>query len=240
MIKPKLEIFDGKEELARQFGNLLVQLCQQKEVVNIALSGGNTPKAIFDLLAREYQSLIPWEKIRLFWVDERCVPPNDSDSNYGMTRNHLLEKVPIAPANVYRIEAEKEPKLAAGEYSALLRSALPVKNDLPYLDLTVLGMGDDGHTASVFPHEMYLWNSHNLCEVATHPQSGQKRITLTGSTINNSAKIIFLVTGDSKATITAEIINNKGNFLNYPAALVKKNKSTWYMDREAARNLTIS
>lgn len=237
MMKPKLEIFQSKEELARQFGNLLIQLGQQKEVVNIALSGGNTPKAIFDLLAQEYHNLIPWEKIRLFWVDERCVAPDHPDSNYGMTRNHLLEKVPIAASNVFRIQAEKEPELAAREYSVLLRSQLPVKNDLPYLDLTILGMGDDGHTASVFPHEMYLWNSHNLCEVASHPQTGQKRITLTGSTINNSARIIFLVTGNSKATVAGEIINNRGKYLNYPAALVKKNKCTWFMDQEAAQGL---
>ena len=237
-MKPKLEIFKSKEELAQEFANLLLKLCQQKDQVNIALSGGNTPKAIFDVLALEYRAIIQWEKIRLFWVDERCVTPDDSDSNYGMTRDHLLEKVPISSTSVFRIPAEKDPIIAAHDYSTLLRSELPLKNGLPLLDLTVLGMGDDGHTASIFPHEMYLWNSHNLCEIATHPQSGQKRITLTGSTINNSAKIIFLVTGNSKAKIAAEIITKTGNYLKYPASLVKKSKSLWYMDQEAAQALT--
>lgn len=233
----KILIFNTLDELSRQFGNTLGALCKQKKVINIALSGGNTPKAIFDLLTLEFMDIIEWEKIRFFWVDERCVEPNHPDSNFGMTRDHLLTKVPVPEINVFRMKGEEEPVKAALDYSELLRSSLPKKNNLPCLDLTVLGLGDDGHTASIFPEEMYLWNSHNLCEVATHPQTGQKRITLTGSIINNSRQIIFLVTGKNKAEKTNEILNKTGGFMNYPAALVNQKRTTWLMDMKAAAKI---
>ena len=233
-MKSKIQIFDTKDELARQFGNFLIALCKQQEIVNIALSGGNTPKAIFDLLSIEFKHIIEWHKIRLFWVDERCVEPTHPDSNYGMTRIHLLDNVSIPYENVFRIPAELEPEKAVLHYSECLKSNLPQKNNLPYFNLTILGMGDDGHTASIFPDEMYLWNSHNLCEVAPHPQTGQKRITLTGSIINNSSQIVFLVTGKNKAMISNEILTKTGGYMSYPASLVRQKRATWFMDAEAA------
>lgn len=236
-MKPKIEIFDSKEELSREFGNMIVNLCKERETVNIALSGGNTPKAIFDLISVEYKNLIDWNKIRLFWVDERCVATTHPESNYGMTLNHLLSKVPVPKDNIFRMEAENEPLKAALDYSDILKSKLPQRNNLPYTDITLLGLGDDGHTASIFPHEMYLWNSHNLCEIANHPQTGQKRITLTGSIINNSAQIVFIVTGKQKSFKTLEILKKTGGYMNYPASLVKRSRSIWLIDREAAEKL---
>ncbi len=236
-MKPKILIFDTIEELSKQFGNVLVNLCKQKKIVNIALSGGNTPKAIFVRLSVDFKTLIEWDKIRLFWVDERCVTPNHPDSNYGMTLNHLISKVSLLENNIYRIIAENEPKKAALDYSELLKKQLPQTNNLPTFDLTVLGLGDDGHTASIFPNDMYLWNSHNLCEVATHPQTGQKRITLTGSIINNSDQIIFFVTGKNKAVKAYEILNRKGDYMHYPASLVNQKRTTWFMDRDAAEEI---
>lgn len=237
-MKPKIEIFSSKDDLSRHFGNVLMNLADKKETVNIALSGGNTPKAIFDYLSEHLKDSILWEKLRFYWVDERCVSPTHSDSNYGMTVKHLLSKVPVSENQVFRIEAEKDPVEAAQEYAELLKNNLPRKNNLPYLDLTILGMGDDGHTASIFPQEMYLWNSHNLCEVATHPQTGQKRVTLTGGIINNSAQVLFLVTGISKAVKVHEILNETGGYLGYPASLVNRKKSVWFMDKDAARQVS--
>jgi 6-phosphogluconolactonase len=170
----------------------------------------------------------------LYCDDERRAAPDHPDSNYGMTRNHLIDKVFIPEENIFRMHGEINPEKASTDYSACLKNNLPQKNNLPYFHLTVLGMGDDGHTASIFPDEMYLWNSHNLCEVAAHPQTGQKRITLTGSTINNSKQIVFLVTGKSKALIANEILNKTGNYMLYPASLVNQKRTTWFMDREAA------
>lgn len=236
-MKPKIEIFSSKDDLSRQFGNILINLAGKKETVNLALSGGNTPKAIFDYLSDHLKDAILWEKLRFYWVDERCVLPTHPDSNYGMTVKHLLSKMPVRENQVFRIEAEKDPAVAAQEYAELLRNNLPRKNNLPCLDLTILGMGDDGHTASIFPQEMYLWNSHNLCEVATHPQTGQKRVTLTGGIINNSAQVLFLVTGISKAVKVHEILNETGGYLGYPASLVNRKKSVWFMDKDAARQV---
>ncbi len=236
-MKPKIEIFSSKDDLSRQFGNVLMTLADKKETVNIALSGGNTPKAIFDYLSEHLKDSIFWKKLRFYWVDERCVSPTHPDSNYGMTVKHLLSKVPVSENQVFRIEAEKDPVEAAQEYAELLKNNLPRKNNLPYLDLTILGMGDDGHTASIFPQEMYLWNSHNLCEVATHPQTGQKRVTLTGGIINNSAQVLFLVTGINKAVKVHEILNETGGYLGYPASLVNRKKSVWFMDKDAARQV---
>ncbi len=240
MMKPKIEVFNSTGELSGFLGNIIVKLSVQLDFVNISLSGGNTPRAIFDILSTEYTYLVNWDKIRLFWVDERCVEPGHHESNYGMTLNHLIKNLPIPGKNIFRIEAEQDPQLAANSYSETLKNNLPFKNDLPYFDLMILGMGDDGHTASIFPDNMHLWDSHNLCEVATHPVSRQKRITLTGRTINNSRMIVFIVTGSNKSLVFNEIITHSGNYSHYPASLVDKSKTTWLVDKAAACKTGIS
>lgn len=233
----KIEIFENKEELARYFGDMLINVSQSKERVYIALSGGSTPKVIFDVLAEEYRQKIDWKSLVFFWGDERCVAPNDAESNYGMTQRHLFSKLPIESANIFRVKGEMEAGLAAAEYSTIIDRELPKENGTARFDLMILGMGDDGHTASIFPHQIDLWQSDTLCEVSTHPESGQKRITLTGKVINNSAQIIFLVTGSSKAEKVDEIINSKGSFKKYPAALVASDNLLWMLDKEAASSL---
>jgi 6-phosphogluconolactonase len=233
----KLKTFPDKESLARDFGDMLQQLASDRETISIALSGGSTPKVVFDILSAEYLQKIAWSKLRLFWGDERCVAPDDKESNYGMTKHHLIDKVPILPQHIFRVMGELEPKEAARQYVQTLTNELPLKNGLPEFDLVLLGMGDDGHTASVFPHEIHLWDTGNVCEVATHPESGQKRVTLTGNVINNAQNIVFLVTGSSKAEKVHEIINKKGQFNSYPASLVDTDKSTWMLDEEAAKLL---
>ncbi len=231
----KTKTFDDKEALARYFGDYLVQKVQKNEQLNVALSGGSTPKVIFDLLSKEYSDAIDWRKLRFFWGDERCVPPDDEESNYNMTRLHLFDHVPVPAENIFRIKGELPPDEARDSYADIIDKELPKRNKVPVFDLMILGMGDDGHTASIFPHEIGLWNSDNLCEVATHPTSGQKRVTLTGKVINNAAEILFLVTGKEKAPKVAEIIKEKGTYKSHPAALVNRDKSLWLMDNEAAK-----
>lgn len=227
-------IFDDKAALAEHFGQLLLQMSQEKEKVYIALSGGSTPKAIFDHLAENYQKQLPWERLYFFWGDERCVAPDHADSNYGMTKTHLFDKVPLPADNIFRVKGELEPTKAAEDYEIQIDRSLPQENNLPAFDLMLLGMGDDGHTASIFPHEMALWNSPLLCEVATHPESGQKRVTLTGKVINNARHILFLVTGSNKAEKAQEIIKQSGQWHNYPAARTSADKTTWLLDKDAA------
>lgn len=229
----KKEIFKNKEELSLYFDDLLVKLANEKDVLNIALSGGSTPQTIFDVLAKEYKDKIDWNKINFYWGDERIVPPTDAESNYRMTKEHLFDKLPIKDENIFRVKGELSPEEANTDYINIIKENIPSKNEVPVFDLMILGMGDDGHTASIFPHEMQLWDSKNICEVATHPISGQKRVTLTGGVINNSERIIFLVTGSNKAEKVKEIFEKSGDFETYPAYRVDSAKTLWLMDEEA-------
>ncbi|WP_430907395.1 6-phosphogluconolactonase [Maribacter sp. 2-571] len=235
----KTKIATDKANVAVDFSRYLAILISSRKTVHIALSGGSTPKVVFDELAANFQADIDWSKVHLYWGDERCVPPEDDQSNYKMTETHLLSKIKIPKENVHRVLGEDDPEKEAARYAALLEDHLPSVDGLPQFDLVILGMGDDGHTASIFPHEIALWQSEKYCEVATHPDSGQKRITITGKLINNAVIVAFLVTGKNKAPKVAEIIHKKGSFEAYPAALVapKSQKLLWFLDAEAAQGL---
>ena len=230
-----IKIFSTKKELAQYFGKLLKEKTAQCDKFNIALSGGSTPKAIFDELAAQYAGEIDWSKLFLFWGDERMVPPDNEQSNYKMTVDHLLSKVPIPEKNIFRVKGELVPEEACAEYEALLQKHLPIVNGIPQFDIVLLGMGDDGHTASVFPHEIDLWDKKGNCVVATHPESGQKRISLTGGIINHAREVYFLVTGAAKAEKLDEIVNRKEGHEKFPAALVIN--PVWLLDEEAAVKL---
>lgn len=231
------KIFSNRIELSIFFGDHLTKLSKSNKKVNIALSGGSTPQVIFDVLAKDYSDKINWDALRFFWGDERCVSPEDQESNYRMTKTHLFEKINISAQNIFRIKGELTPEEACSDYISILKKELPVNNGLPQFDLMILGMGDDGHTASIFPYQIDLWNSSKVCEIATHPETGQKRITLTGGVINNSKEIMFLVTGANKAEKVHEIIEKKGSFTEYPAFKVDESKSIWLMDEAAAQLL---
>ncbi len=231
------KVFNTKQELARYFGEYLLMQSQAEKEVNIALSGGSTPKAIFEVLAKEYASSIDWTKLRFFWGDERCVAPNHYDSNFGMTREHLFDHVNIKAVNIFRVKGELEPGEAADDYISVVEENVPLVDGIPQFDIMLLGMGDDGHTASIFPHQANLWNSKNTCELAQHPYSEQFRVTLTGRVINHSKQIFFLVTGANKADKAQEIIKQSGNYMQYPAAWVDMNKTIWLLDKAAAGKL---
>jgi 6-phosphogluconolactonase len=233
------QVYKDKMAVAEALAEKLLNLGKDSRFRTIALSGGSTPKILFDLLAKAYRQKIPWQQLQWYWGDERCVPPEDSESNYGMTRSLLLEKVPVPEGNIHRVRGEDPPEKEAIRYAAEIRSCLDAKEGIPCFDLVILGMGDDGHTASIFPHQMELWDSPALCEVATHPESGQKRISLTGKVINNAALVIFLVTGKSKAGPVAEILKQQGRYKTYPASRVKpvSGQLIWMLDEEAASGL---
>ncbi|MGB5356230.1 MAG: 6-phosphogluconolactonase [Eudoraea sp.] len=235
----EIEIYKTKEETAKAFSGYLAKRIAASTSFHISLSGGSTPKLVFDLLASSYKDKIDWSKVHLYWGDERCVPPTDSESNYGMTKNHLISKVEIPEDQIYRIKGEDLPAMEAERYSSLMAKNLVSVNSIPQFDLVILGLGDDGHTASIFPHQIYLWNAKENCTVALHPKSNQKRISITGKIINNADEVVFLVTGKNKASKVAEIIRKRGNYLDYPANLVNpaSDKLTWFMDKDAAMGL---
>ena len=141
---------------AEMFATVTGAAVTARGVARVAISGGSTPKAMFELLAdraQPYFAEVPWEKLQLFWVDERCVPPTHEESNYRMTNEAMLSHVPLPAAQVYRMEGELEPEVAASRYEATIRNAFRLEGaETPVFDLVLLGMGDDGHTASLFPH----------------------------------------------------------------------------------------
>ncbi|MDW7695936.1 6-phosphogluconolactonase [Flammeovirgaceae bacterium SG7u.111] len=233
-MKPELKIYPDKQALSKDFAKELKMLINSKDKVTIALSGGSTPKIIFDIIAEEAAEAIKWENVHFYWVDERCVPPTDSDSNYKMTVDHLLSKVNIPKGNVHRMVGENTPAEEATRYAKEIEAGVPAVNGVPQFDLVLLGMGDDGHTASVFPYQINLWDSPNLCEVAAHPESGQNRITITGKVINHAKQIAFLVTGKGKAEKVRVITKEEAGAEQFPASLVSKENLTWYLDKEAA------
>jgi 6-phosphogluconolactonase len=177
----------------------------------IAISGGSTPKAAFALLgdpAKPWRAQMPWDSLDLWWVDERCVPPDHADSNYRMTREALLDKAPLKPDQIHRMKGELEPAEAAAEYEMDLRNAFGLKdNKRPQFDLLQLGMGPDGHTASLFPHTAALHESNRLV-VANHVETVKDswRVTLTRPVINHASDVFFLIGGADKAQILKEVL----------------------------------
>lgn len=234
-----ISISSSKEDLAEEVAYILKDMSDTGEKIHVALSGGSTPKVIFDYIAKELGDEIFWDNINFYWGDERCVPPTDSESNFKMTVDHLLSKIDMPEENIFRVMGENEPEEEAKRYSKVLDDELPIANGIPQFDLVMLGMGDDGHTVSIFPYNIELWDAKENCVVATHPDSGQKRVTITGKVVNNAKAVAFLVTGAGKAGKVQEIIKKQKNFALYPANLVQPTEGelTWFLDEDAAKGL---
>lgn len=201
----------------------------------IALSGGSTPKALYSELAGSKFRDLPWGNICFFWGDERHVPPDHPDSNYRMTREALLSKVPVPPQNIFRIKAEgKDPEAVAQDYERTLRTFFHLEKDqLPRFDLVLLGLGPDGHTASLFPGANALKENERLVLAYWVESMKTNRITLTFPVLNNAACDMFLVSGKEKAQRVREILDEGKDF---PAGMVRPADGTllWMMDRAAA------
>lgn len=238
--KMDIQIFKTQDDLNHAFTERVKEIISGKETVTVALSGGSTPKSLFDYWTQLPTSEIDWKRFRFFWGDERCVPPDDEESNYKMTKEHLFDFVPVPEENIFRIKGENNPEAEAGRYGELLDCKLDTVDGTPSFDILMLGMGDDGHTASIFPHEIALWDSPENCVAATHPVSGQKRVSLSGRVINAAKNIFFLVTGENKAEKVKEItVSPLEAEKKYPAALVQPESGNlyWFLDQGAAKLL---
>lgn len=232
-----LKIFNSVNDLSVFFADLLKNnVDKSPEKINLVLSGGSTPEFIFNFLAEQYQSKISWNKINIFWGDERCVPPADSESNYKMAYDSLLSSLKIPETNIFRIHGEADPPDEAKRYSEIIKNNVPQKNNFPAFDLIMLGLGEDGHTASIFPDQMDLITNDKICSVAVHPVTSQKRITLTGRAINNAKRIIFIVTGENKSKVVSDILNKNTGWEKYPAGFINpgSGKLIWLLDKATA------
>ena len=234
-----LKIYKDKQKVAEQFSSYFVDQVKVKGTFHVALSGGSTPKIVFDVLAENFSDKVDWNKVHFYWGDERCVPPSDDESNYKMTVEHLFSKIELPKENIHRILGEKDPKGEALRYANLLEINLDRVEGVPQFDLVILGMGDDGHTASIFPHEIELWDAEDHCVVATHPDSGQKRVSINGKVINTAKEVAFLVTGASKSEKVKAVVEKTEGSEAYPASLVNpaSGNLVWFLDEEAAAEL---
>lgn len=228
-------IFDSPNSVAVAFADHLKKWIIGDKPFHLALSGGSTPKILFQYLASLSSDFLPWKQIHLWWGDERMVPPDHAESNFSMTKNFLLDHIAIPEENIHRVKGEISPEAASNTYIEEIKANVPQADGWPLFDLIMLGMGDDGHTASIFPYEIYLLRSPEICAVATHPDSGQKRVTLTGKAINAAERVAFLVTGKNKAEKVSEIMQKKPESHIYPAAYIQPiaGKLYWFLDYAA-------
>ena len=240
----KIMIFPNIYKLSRAAAEFFVT--QAKDAIReqsqfaVVLSGGATPESLYALLATDaYRVRINWEKTCIFWGDERCVPPDNINSNYRMAKYALLEHVPLPAENIHRIPGEHEPHKAAQEYEAVLKSIFG-SDSLPRFDLIFLGLGEDGHTASLFPQSEALhsdgkWVLPNFLE-----EHHTWRVTLSTDAINAAAKVVFLVTGASKAERVRDVLEGEHQPETFPAQLIAPTDGDliWLLDEEAASLLT--
>lgn len=203
----------------------------------VALSGGNTPRSVYSLIASEYKTSLAWDKVFVFFGDERHVPPDNPDSNYRMANESLLAHVPIPTQNVHRVYAELDAQTAAARYDALLRDFFQLKpDDWPGFDLILLGMGEDGHTASLFPGTPALKETSRLVVANWVEKLQTERITFTLPVLNHAAEVLVLVAGASKSDVLNRICHSKGASA-YPVEMVapESGRLLWLVERQAAR-----
>jgi 6-phosphogluconolactonase len=221
------------EDLAEAFARQLITWINEAEgdSFHLALSGGKTPSLLFSLLAQKYTHSMPWQKIHFWWGDERMVAPDDPESNFGVVNQLLFSKIALAADHIHRIRGEANPIEEVKRYGLEIKLLVAEKNGWPVFDLIMLGLGDDGHTASIFPDQMQLLESDEITGIALHPATGQQRITLTGKVLNSAKKVAFLVAGASKALIFDEITHQHKNAVSYPASHIHPNGELhWFVD----------
>lgn len=239
-----LKVFPDEKDLAEgtaeKIGALLNERLAVHDFASLVLSGGSTPRTVYRILGERYHTSVPWEKVHFFWGDERCVPPEDARSNFRMAHEELLNKLKIPTGNIHRITSEKDPVVAAVEYEQELRRVVPSGDGLPVCDLVLLGLGDDGHTASLFPGTTAIAEKKKLVTHVVVPELNAHRITMTFPVINNAMTVLFLVSGASKATTLKGVLEERNE--SFPATHVHPGHGDviWFLDEGAASRLRSS
>lgn len=246
MSEPEIIVKPDTEQLARAAAERIVAIVETRQrqggTARIALSGGSTPRALFTLLASaEFAPRIDWSAVEIFWGDERTVPPDHPDSNYRMAQETLLSRLPINPERVYRMAGERDPNAAAAEYQRTLRDVfqLVADNEMPQFDLLLLGLGADGHTASLFPYTSALAVRDRLVVANRVPQQQTTRLTLTVPVLLAARTALFLVAGSDKAQAVHRAIEGEWNPDETPSQYLRESSGQviWMLDDDAASQL---
>lgn len=239
----KIEIFPDSEALGKAAAEFFIRIANkaisEKGKFAVAFSGGNTPRLMYQYLARPEQlARTPWENVYIFWGDERCVGYNDTANNAHNAFDQLLDKVPASADHIFRIESELPPDTAAEKYEKVLRRFFG--DNPPRFDMIFLGLGENGHTASLFPGTAILKETEKWVSPVYVEEQNMHRITLTPVIINQAANIVFLVTGTNKASVLKEILEGEYEPDNLPAQLINPDHGVmhWFIDKDAARLLT--
>jgi 6-phosphogluconolactonase len=238
----KVQIFPDLEALSHRAAEIFTEetenaIAQRGEFIT-AISGGSTPLRLYSLLGTEYAGLVDWQNTHIFWADERCVPREDEKSNFRHAHDLWLSKVDLPERNIHRIRGEEDPAQEAVRYEQEMRNILSTEG-YPEFDLVLLGMGEEGHTASLFPGAQSLNETKRLSIPVYVEQIKSWRITLTLPVLNNARKVIVLVSGSAKAPVLADILTNTDKRASYPAGLIKPvaGTVTWLADKNAASRL---
>ena len=241
--KFRVQVLPDLEAISHHAASLFVEMAKkafiQKTRFAVVISGGSTPRKLYGLLSsEEYGHQIDWEKVHFFWADERCVPKDHEESNFKVSFDSLLSKVSIPVGNIYRIRSEEDPEKAARDYEKEIRVFFG-NLDWPVFDLIILGMGEDGHTASLFPGSKSLEERERLAVPVYLEKPGINRITLTLPVLNHGSQILFLVSGRSKATVLSEVLGEGHKRDRYPAGLIDPvyGELLWLIDQEAAHKI---
>jgi 6-phosphogluconolactonase len=246
----QIQIFADADAMSRAGAETLVahlsDCLKNRSTCSIVLSGGSTPKRLYALLADEaaLSARIPWERIHLFWGDERHVPPGHPDSNYLMAYNALLSQVPIPLTHIHRFRGEDaDAQWAAADYELEIQRFFKIQpGEMPRFDFVLLGMGADGHTASLFPGTAALGETKRLVQANWVEKFRTFRLTLTVPVLNSAACILFLVAGKDKADAVKAVLEGKFQPQRYPAQLIQPagGELIWLLDQSAARRLTLN
>ena len=247
LVKVEIQVWADLNELSRAAASELLQQArravQERGLFSMALSGGSTPKTLYSLLANDstFRTEFAWDKIHFFWGDERHVPPVHPASNYRMTKEALLSKVPVPSENIHRIRSENpDARQAAKEYEETLRAFFRLKTgEYPRFDLVLLGMGPDGHTASLFPGTEALHEQEHLVVANWVEKLHAYRITMTLPVLNEAALVLFLVSGEDKAETLRQVLEEKDGKAPFPSQLIRPThgRLLWLVDRVAGRFL---
>ena len=239
-MKPTVRIFKDAVELSRAaadlFVTLAVQSIRERGRFLVALSGGSTPMALYRLLAREP---IDWTRIHVFWGDERLVPPEDPENSYGQAWEALLKHIPIPTENIHRVASELDPVAAARDYASILREFAAPPLDWPRFDLVLLGLGEDGHTASLFPGSPVDATEPVIAVTAQYQGRPARRVTLTPPVFNAARQVIFLVTGANKAVTLKGVFSDYNSSEQIPAKRIQPadGQVTWLVDKAAGKEI---